>query len=309
MKKENFLKISRIIIAIALIVYLFFFLELENIISSLKNVDLFLFSFALFLLLPNLFFQFLKWKYLLNSVLDFKDNNKILRSLLVGLSSGIITPMRVGEYYGRSLDLKNKTITEVATLTFIDKLFVLLTVIVVGGQFFVFFLSKFFQLNIFIQFIGSATLLLFLFVPFGIIHFKDSNMINRLKKINLANKLFLKTASLNKINNKIVLVTFVYSVIIYSIYTMQYAILISAFSINPDFHNNFLLSNVTMFSKAIIPQISFGELGVRESTSVFYSSYFNVLGAAAFNASVLIFVINLLIPSIAGFFFITKKSK
>lgn len=307
--KEKIFNISRILIAVSLIVYLSFFVELDNIIRSLENVDLLLFIVAFSFLIPNLGFQFLKWKYLLNSILDFRENNKIARSLFVGLSSGIFTPMRLGEYYGRSLDVKERSISEVAALTFVDKFFVLVTVVVIGGIFFVFFVSDLLQLGFGIRIGASLFMMILLALPFIVIQFKDSEVVKLLHKSKMLHKFFHNISSLKKIDSKILLNTFFFSVIIYLIYTFQYAILISAFSKTSSLFDHFVLGNVIMFSKALIPQISFGELGVRESTSVFYSSFFKVSGAAAFNASILIFVINLLIPAIIGFLFITKKSK
>lgn len=307
MQKSTIIRISRFIIAVSLIVYVLFFVELQNIISSFKEVNLLLFSSALLLLIPNLFFQFLKWKYLLNSTINFYDNRKIIRSLFVGLSSGIFTPMRLGEYYGRSLDINKSSVTEIAALTFIDKLFVLVSVVLIGGVFFVFFVSDFLHLNIIVKIGAYALMIILPLIPFLFIIFTKSHSAARFMKIKIFARIAEKLSSLKTVNHTILLVTFFYSVVIYFIYTLQYSLLLTAFESDSLIQQNFIMSNVIMFSKALIPQISFGELGVRESTSVFYSTFFNISGAAAFNASILIFTINLLLPALIGLFFITKK--
>jgi len=307
LQKSSIIRISRFLIAISLIVYILFFIELQNIISSFKKVNLIFFSSALLLLIPNLFFQFLKWKYLLNSTINFYDNKKIVRSLFVGLSSGIFTPMRLGEYYGRSLDINKSSLTEIAALTFIDKIFVLVSVVLIGGIFFVFFVSDFLHLNIIVKIGAYALIIIIPILPFLFIVFTKSNSAARFMQIKLLAKIAEKLSALKTVNHKILVITFFYSVVIYFIYTLQYSLLLTAFESDSLIQQNFIMSNVIMFSKALIPQISFGELGVRESTSVFYSSFFNISGAAAFNASILIFTINLLLPAIIGLFFITKK--
>ena len=63
----------------------------------------------------------------------------------------------------------------------------------------------------------------------------------------------------------------------------------------------------TMFSKIIIP-ISFGDLGIREGAAIFFLGRVNVLKIHAFNASLLLFVINILIPSVVGIFLIHRFS-
>lgn len=307
MQKLIIIRISRFLIAVLLIAYISFFVELQNIINSFKEVNSLFFSVALLLLIPNLFFQFLKWKYLLNSTINFYDNRKIIRSLFVGLSSGIFTPMRLGEYYGRSLDINKSSVTEIVALTFIDKLFVLVSIVAIGGVFFVFFVSDFLRLNL-IEKIGAYALIIILpMIPFLSIIFAKSPFAAKFMKIRFFYKIVEKLAALKTVNYAILIVTFFYSIIIYLVNTLQYSLLLMAFESDSLIQQNFIMSNVIMFSKALIPQISFGELGVRESTSVFYSTFFNISGAAAFNASILIFTINLLLPALIGFFFITKK--
>ena len=48
------------------------------------------------------------------------------------------------------------------------------------------------------------------------------------------------------------------------------------------------------------------DLGVRESASVFFFSKFGVSSAAAFNASMCMFLVNVLLPSIAGALLVLK---
>ena len=52
-------------------------------------------------------------------------------------------------------------------------------------------------------------------------------------------------------------------------------------------------------AKTLLP-VSFGDLGVRESAAIYFFAQFGISRAAAFNASFLLFLINLLIPSLAG---------
>ena len=251
----------------------------------------------------------MKWRFLLKSILNFENNNKVMRSLFVGLSSGIFTPFRVGEYYGRSLDITGSTVSEVAALTVLDKLFVVVTIAVIGGAFFLFFISNLNEVNPVIKYVIGFFILCILFIPFILIKLKGSKLFYLLRKIKIVSTFIDRIASLKKFNVSIAIKTFFFTVLVYIIYTLQYSILISAFSESSVLSNNYFFTNVVMFSKAMIPQISFGELGVRESTSIFYSSYFNLTSVAVFNASILIFVINLLVPAVIGFFFITKKSK
>lgn len=63
-----------------------------------------------------------------------------------------------------------------------------------------------------------------------------------------------------------------------------------------------------MFAKTIIPPVSFAELGIREGASVFFLTYFGETQAVAFNASIFLFMINVLLPSLVGLIFFFRKN-
>jgi uncharacterized membrane protein YbhN (UPF0104 family) len=55
-----------------------------------------------------------------------------------------------------------------------------------------------------------------------------------------------------------------------------------------------------MFTKTIIPPVSMGELGIREGASVYFLTQMGESASIAFNASIFLFIINLLIPALIG---------
>ena len=63
-----------------------------------------------------------------------------------------------------------------------------------------------------------------------------------------------------------------------------------------------------MFAKTIIPPISLGELGIREGASVYFLTQFGETASAAFNASIFLFIINLLIPAVVGLVLLLKRN-
>jgi len=82
--------------------------------------------------------------------------------------------------------------------------------------------------------------------------------------------------------------------------------LVSAFSHNTELLNYLWAGNLIMFIKTVIPPISLGELGIREGASVFFLTRFGELSSVAFNASIFLFVINILFPALAGLFLLLK---
>jgi uncharacterized membrane protein YbhN (UPF0104 family) len=84
----------------------------------------------------------------------------------------------------------------------------------------------------------------------------------------------------------------------------QYHALVLAFE-NVSFLHSFWAVSATLFTKVLLP-ISFGDLGIREGAALYYYSLFDVSHATAFNAALLIFLINFVLPATIGSYFVFK---
>jgi uncharacterized membrane protein YbhN (UPF0104 family) len=85
---------------------------------------------------------------------------------------------------------------------------------------------------------------------------------------------------------------------------LQYHALVLAFT-QVSFLESFWSVSATLLTKIALP-ISVGDLGIREGAAVFYYSLLGIKKTAAFNASVLIFFINFMIPALVGSYFVFK---
>jgi uncharacterized membrane protein YbhN (UPF0104 family) len=99
-------------------------------------------------------------------------------------------------------------------------------------------------------------------------------------------------------------VTLVLTLAHYSVFLTQYYFLISAFApIN-------LLSSIRsaaaiLFTKSALP-IAIGDLGLDQLASIQFFGEFGISKVAAFNASILLFALNVLIPALLGILFVGK---
>ncbi len=73
-------------------------------------------------------------------------------------------------------------------------------------------------------------------------------------------------------------------------------------------YNYLWAANLIMFAKTIIPPISFGELGIREGASVYFITLMGESASVGFNASIFLFIINLLIPALIGVGMFLRKN-
>ena len=90
----------------------------------------------------------------------------------------------------------------------------------------------------------------------------------------------------------------------YLIYIFQFYLLILSFE-PAAFWDSFRASAATIFVKAALP-ISIGGLGVGETAAVAFYRLFDVGRAAAFNSSMMLFSMNILLPAIFGFLVLLK---
>lgn len=97
------------------------------------------------------------------------------------------------------------------------------------------------------------------------------------------------------------------SFLFYTCFIVQFALLTAAFSHQYDFLNFIWSGNMVMFTKTIIPPVSFGELGIREGASVYFLKQIGVNAESAFNASIFLFLVNVLLPSLIGLIFLLKR--
>jgi hypothetical protein len=98
------------------------------------------------------------------------------------------------------------------------------------------------------------------------------------------------------------------SILFHSCYIIQYTILVAAFSGNYNFINYLWAGNLMMFSKSLIPPIFISDIGIREGASIFFLNQFGESASVAFNASIFLFLINVLLPALSGLILLIKKN-
>jgi uncharacterized membrane protein YbhN (UPF0104 family) len=309
--KGLLITILKIAIAGGLLTYLIFKVDVSEIIGALQNANITLILTAALLAFLNIYLQFLKWKITCGYILDEKSNKKIWLSLFYGFSGGVFTPARIGEYFGRAAAFKDKSLIKVAVATFIDKIFPLIAVAAFGSLASILFIHYYYHVSAYLT--GSLFILTFVLFYIAYIIVLDQRFWNnilfsrmskspRLKKI-LDNLIILKELDRFYTTQMVFI-----SIAFYTCFILQYALLAAAFSGHFNFIHYIWAGNLVMFAKTIIPPISLGELGIREGASVFFLHIFGEVKSAGFNASIFLFLINMLIPSVVGLFLMLRKN-
>jgi uncharacterized protein (TIRG00374 family) len=309
--KSKLIIAAKIAIAGGLLIYLINQVNFNAIINAIKDADIFFILAALLLLVLNIYLQYLKWKVVCTNVLGINEKKRVLTSLFYGFSAGSFTPGRIGEYFGRALAFKDKPVSDVAVAAFVDKTISLLVITFIGALSSILFLHFYYHVTFFITaslFIFVFTLsYIFLFLLFNPSIWKNS-IIGKIKSTKRLAFLVEKLSALKKINKNTVYKVAAISVLFFICMLLQYVLLVSAFSHHFDFLNYLWVGILIFFAKSIIPPVSIGDLGIREGASVFFISFIGENGSIGFNASIFLFLINILIPAVIGMFLLFQKN-
>lgn len=310
-KKSWIIPVVKVLIASGIIYYLITSIQYDEIISALNSADVVLIAITFGLSIINIYLQFFKWKLTCKSVLSETRKSKILTSLFYGFSAGTITPVRIGEYFGRAIAFKDKPFVQVTAATLIDKFFPLMIVAFIGSISGILFIHFHYNVSFYLtlaMFIVLFSLFYFLVIVIRNEKFWDGVLFTRLKNSRRFKHLLLPLQTFNELDKKYFSRMIIVSLLFYLCFLLQYTLLVSAFSNNSELLNYFWAGNLMMFAKSVIPPISLGELGIREGASVFFLTKFGELSSVAFNASIFLFIINILLPALVGLILLAKRN-
>jgi len=277
------------------------YIQPEKIFSTILSVHPVFLMGAVFMLIPNLFLQQVKWLLLLRRIDANASSIAAWHSLLAGYPLGLATPGRWGEL-GRALFLPDYPRTTVAALAAIDKILNFAAIVLLGVSGAALFLNDELLPKVFIDPTIIFAIVVFLFA--GILFSKKI-----LKKFLNRNGARVQSSSwigvMHKLDAKFLFILFMLSLFFVITFCAQLLILVEG--LQPvDVPRGFAAASATFLTQSLLP-LSIGDLGVRESAAAFFFSKIGVAPQAAFSAALLLFIINMLLPSVAGLFLLWKN--
>jgi len=301
-----FLKISIALVAMLILIKT---VTLSDIYSAFRNPEKPIFILlAIFLLFPNLLLQWYRWHCLLRLIKPEVTFFESVSSLFGGMVVGFVTPGRIGEV-GRPLFLKEVDRLQAVGLVFIDKFYAFVTILI-GGIW---------GLTLLIMYLANYTP--FLVWPLCVIALMVSGgsivialhpdwMRSLLYNFSLLlthrDKMKRFIIGMEHFQKKQAKSFLIFSFLLYGIYILQFCFL--AFAFQPiSWTTALTATTATIFTKTLIP-VSLADLGVREGASLYFFLQFHVEKVTAFNSSILLFSINVLIPTLFGLFFLHRLS-
>lgn len=253
----------------------------------------YLFLLACLLMPVNWLLETVKWQMLIRSKEPFMH---LLKSVIAGTTLGFVTPGRSGEFVGRVLFVAEENKAKMFYLSSIGGIAQSVATLIVGV--FMVFLwtdnSLFYGITI-----GLAAAFTFIYFRF--------DLLNRF----ISSNSFLERHSLIIRNDElpgmaIRLKVLAASFIRFGVYLLQYVLLLLFFGVSNSFYAMLVHSGVFLVVQTFSPMIPFIDVSYRGGTALYvFADYLNTL--AVLSAVMLVWIINLVIPSLIGYFFILNR--
>ncbi len=290
--------IIRVTVSALVLTFVISLVQWQNVLAAYRSADSrYIFGGAV-LLIANLGVRTLKWRIMLHAVKESPTSWEAFGSVMLGISLGSFTPGEIGEFAGRALHITDARRSHLVGLALLDKAQIFL-VTSVAGIIGLAFLTISNSIIFSILTVGLIAMLFVILLRMELIaDFGHRINTSFFKKSWLTGVL----EGLTLLKPRQVVITSLYTIVFHLVIVAQLFLLLCAFD-RVTLEQAFIGTSAMMFVKSLLP-ISLGDLGIREAGSVFFFSAFGISQAAALNASLLLFVINVFIPSAIGTYFL-----
>lgn len=313
--KKHIILVLKIIAAVSVYAFVIYKIinssdlhEIPEIVRGWDIVKFLSLILLIFLMLINWGIETYKWQAILPGEIRICFKNSF-KAVFTGIALGNLTPNRIGEFGGRILFIKDGHKKKAVAYTIIADISQLITTLVLGITAF-FFLGYKTLADSGFSVIMSQTILAvgILIALFTIIIFYN---LNNLPKLIAKIRFFKKykeamddICGISKLNlTKVLGLSFLRFVI----FIFQFYIALDLFDIEISLFNTFLaVANIYLLT-TIIPNIPFTEVGIRSAFSIIFLSLFSDSATSIVLASLLVFIVNIGIPSLIGSLFLIKS--
>lgn len=260
------------------------------------------FIIVVVLMLVNWSLEALKWKLMMRR-LETVPFTRALAAVFSGLTVSFFTPNRIGEYAGRIFHLRSANRIKGTLVTILENLSQLIITVVIGSVSLVFYLQTYTGLHEYILWVTGVLMMLFsiavifLFLEVPVLEQSILKM-KRLKKLSP----YFEVLSEYKKTELVILLCL--ALLRYLVFTFQFYLLLKIFDVNGPLLSMFLLINMIFFVMTLVPSFALTEIGVRGAVATYFISRVSADSLAILNASVSLWLINLVTPALLGIIFI-----
>jgi hypothetical protein len=269
--------------------------------SSIENLGLF--AFVLVLMTFNWGLEAAKWKLLIKP-LETISLGRSIRATLAGISAGLFTPNRIGEFGGRVFFLRVADKTQAILATVAGSFSQLLATIIIGSLGLCWYTQEVLKPDHWV-YVALIFLSIITCVATSFIYF-NMGLLSLLKDRKgipawIRNKLVI----MKSFEASFLLKVLSLSVARYAIFTLQYILLLYIFNIHINILSLVAGISVIFLLQTAVPSITLLELGIRGSGAIGVLSAFSGDHIGIVLSAFTLWLINLIIPAIIGLVFIS----
>ncbi len=290
--------VVKALIAIVVLALLIRRVSWPDMYSAMQSADLIWISLALALLPLNFYTQFRRWQLMVRHLHPNVKTGAILRSLLSGITLGFITPGRFGEM-GRAVFIPQSNWLALIGLTLVEKWYALLVVYLFGLLGLIPFLQSLLRPVVWVPALGTGLILVLCGIALVLHPSFLAYVLKRFDHARRRKRLHQVLYGISQLTPRLSLSLLVLTIVQVVTYLSQFYLIVKAFTALPLLSGFAAISSI-MWSKTLLP-ISLGDLGIRETASVYFLGKIGVADAIALDSALLLFTINVLVPAVIGF--------
>lgn len=299
----------KLILFLSFVSYLYYLVHTKGSYDSYLSIVRLVFSkYELLIIVPIILFavnwavEALKWQYLIRKI-EAISFGEAFKGVLTGVAFGIITPMAIGDYVGRILQLENYERLRTVGAVFVSRIAQFYVTLVWGSiALLIVYLDNEYADNWWLTILfWSVPILNFLFGLLLIYHKRFMIYIENKEWLGKVYEWFeiISTYSILDLLYVILLSFFRYFV-----FASQFVMVLYLFGVSTNIQLLLVGVNFIFLVKSIIPSLF--DLGVRESAAVYFFSLYGCNTDLILFASLSLWMINILMPALLGLIFIFR---
>lgn len=259
---------------------------------------------VLFLMFMNWIIEARKWQVLMKPLQSITLITSF-KSVLAGVSVGLNTPNRVGEYGGRMLYINEAVRLKSVSMSLLGNISQLIITLLLGCA------GLFIQKDI-VYTAGSGyglslnwcVALSWMVVAVTalavVFYLRIVRIISMFTQVRFINKWLPEISTLDGVGVTVLLRVLVLSAVRYVVFVCQYILMLQLMHVDLNITDAFWLITVLYLILAVIPSVTLLEMGMRGMIAVLLFEGFSENTLGIYAASAGIWFVNLIIPAIAG---------
>lgn len=280
---------------------------LENFTKSFSWVQ-FPFLFAAVLLMPvNIFLESSKWKLFVEEFQSDFTISDALKSMLCGSFFGFISPNRVGEFVGRLKRIKKDSRSRALTAGYWGGL----AQFIVTFSFGIYMGGRAIMQHANIKSLDAYTIpaALFIIIVVSVVYFNLKWVLSKVSTFPLLRKITQKYPLEYEVPKKKLFVILFITLLRYLVYVSQYVYLLYFFGVDLSFEVLFSSVSTMLVVHTLFPSVPFIDLAVKGNALVLVLKNLSSNELGILLAVFSIWVINIIIPAIVGYYFFATSKK